>query len=114
MKITLPIFLELVKYEIVEGGKYLWKCYGDNVWYWDSLGGDGFDYNAGYSIVFDTVTQEVYEVSCYALKDTYVYHNSKYKEAYNQECLDRKVDIDHIEVSYLEMYDLFYHDELQN
>lgn len=113
MKITLFEFLELMSYSINEGGRYLWKCYGDNAWYWDYWGKDVIDFDTGFSIVFDKLTQEVYEVSCYALEDSYVYRNSNYKDAYDQECLDRKVIIDPIEVSYDEMMKMI-SDAVQN
>ena len=60
--ITMREWLDLVQYKITEGTQYMWTCYGDNAYTlssWNGIHGKG-----GYSfdIVFDTKTQEVYEV----------------------------------------------------
>ena len=119
MKMTLEDFLKGINYKITEGERYLWSCYGNNAWYWDSWGDDGKDLHNGFSVVFDTESKEVFEVTCYSSNDVYVYHNPKFTDLYKKECLDRKVPIYASEVTYSQFCRLMYPtsdeiDELQD
>jgi hypothetical protein len=61
--LTIKEWMELVDYRITEGSDYGWHCYGDNVYCIDSWNNsqDGHSF----SIIFDTKTQEVYEVQAH-------------------------------------------------
>ena len=65
--ITMQEWMELVKYKISEGGMYGWECYGYNAYFLDSRSSYDVMYNKGYNftIIFDTATQEVYEVQAH-------------------------------------------------
>jgi hypothetical protein len=70
--ITMKEWMELVDYRITEGSPYGWQCYGSDVYCLDSWNGehDGFSF----TIIFNTRTQEVYEVQAH----DYV-HNRAYR-----------------------------------
>lgn len=75
------------------GSEYGWKCYGTNA--------RSLDYESNYatgSCVFDTTTQEVYEVnvefSDYAEKRPYRWLNPLFKHVMYEEALYRSVDAD--------------------
>jgi len=116
---TLEDFLKGIDYKITEGGRYLWDCYGNKAWVWDSWGDDGEDFNSGFGVVFDTESKEVFEVTCYSLKGTYVYRNPKFTDIYIKEFLDRKAQRYSSEVTYSQFCRLMYPssdeiDELQD
>jgi hypothetical protein len=83
--ITLKEFMEAVNYRITEGSAFMWQCYGNNAYALDSWNGDQDGHSAG--IVFDTRTQEVYQVTAYdyAQERAYRLINPAYKEAYEEE-----------------------------
>ena len=56
-------WMELVDYQITEGGDYGWGCYGPNSYTIDSWNGVHGRGGYSFSIVFSTKTQKVYEVS---------------------------------------------------
>jgi hypothetical protein len=56
-------WMELVDYQITEGGDYGWSCYGPNSYTLDSWNGVHGRGGYSFSIVFSTKTQKVYEVS---------------------------------------------------
>jgi hypothetical protein len=89
--ITLKEFMEVVNYRVTEGSDYCWNCFGDNAYSlsaWNGIHGKG-----GWSanIVFDTQTQETYEVDIcdYTNDRAYRIINSEYKQAYIDESDDR-------------------------
>jgi hypothetical protein len=90
--ITLKQFMETVDYRITEGSDYQWDCYGYNAYCLDSWNGD----QAGHSltIIFDTKTQEVYEVQAhdYARNRAYRLINPEYKSALESEATDRGIN----------------------
>ena len=61
--ITLKEFMELVDYRITEGSSYYSSEYSDNAYSLDSWNGLHETGGHSTSIVFDTVTQEVFEVT---------------------------------------------------
>lgn len=69
--ITLKEWMEVVDYRITEGSNYLWDCYGPDSYSLDSWNGnhDG----CGFSIIFDTKTQVVYEVQSHDYKNDRAY-----------------------------------------
>ena len=89
--VTLKDFMEAVGYRITEGSNYGWYCYGGNAYTLDSWNGDQDGHSA--SIVFDTKTQEVYEVSVYDYTRNRAYRmiNPAYKDAHTAECNNRSI-----------------------
>jgi len=85
--------METVNYRITEGSDYCWSCYGYNAYTLGSWNGDS---DTGYSvdIVFDTVTQTVYEmnVSDYKNQRAYRWINSDFREKFQTESKERYVD----------------------
>ncbi len=90
--ITLKEWMEVTGYRITEGSDYLWNCYGPNAYRMDSWNGEQDGFSA--SIVFDTRTQEVYEVSTYDYTRNRAYRliNPAYVEQHKQEALDQGVN----------------------
>lgn len=84
--ITLKQWFETVDYRITEGSDYTWRCYGPNAHVLDSWNGkqDGHSF----SVVFDTKTQEVYEVQAhdYRRGRAYRWFGSGCEERYKNEC----------------------------
>lgn len=91
--ITLQQFLEAGQYRITEGSTYGWQCYGPNAYSLDVQAGDWQSNSA--HIVFDRVTQEVYQVTCYDYKNERAYRlfgNDDVRRMCEAEALVRKVD----------------------
>lgn len=78
-------FLEVVNYRITEGDRYGWNCYGPNAYTMDSWNGHHDGHSL--SIVFDTATQTVYEMSACDYKHNRAYRwiNPEYRDAYSNE-----------------------------
>ena len=102
--ITLEAAIKLAKYQITGGAEFQWKCYGSNARYLD------FETNpnkVSFALVFDTVTQEVYEVTVcdYAKENCYRIINPDYKEDYIYEAESRNVDHSQAydDVSYIDL-----------
>jgi hypothetical protein len=91
--ITIKEFMEIIDYKITEGSDYGWQCYGANAHRLDSWNGSHDGHSV--SIVFDTKTQEAYEVSAYDYRNNRAYRliNPNYKVAHNDEANSRGVDI---------------------
>ena len=87
--VTLKEFMEAVNYRITEGSEYGWQCYGPNAYALDSWNGEQDGHSAG--IVFDTRTQEVYQVTAYDYTRERAYRliNPAYKEMHDEEGQDR-------------------------
>ncbi len=88
--ITLKEWMEVVKYRISEGSDYCWTCYGPNAYCLDSWDGNNFEGHS-FSVIFDTRTQEVYEVQAHDyLRDrAYRMINPAYSAHYQKECKER-------------------------
>lgn len=90
--ISLKDFMEVCNYRITEGSNYGWSCYGHDAYTLDSWNGvqDGY----GLTIIFDTKTQEVYEVQAhdYLYNRAYRLINPNYKDQYYAEACNRNVD----------------------
>ena len=70
--ITMKEWMEMIAYRITEGSDYGWQCYGPDAHALDSWNGDHDGHS--FTIIFDTKTQEVYEVQAH----DYV-HNRAYR-----------------------------------
>lgn len=90
--ITLKQWMEIVNYRISEGSDYQWECYGDNAHRLDAWNGEQDGHS--HSIVFDTKTQEVYEVTCYDYRNTRAYRfmNPDFVKKHKKEAKRRQVD----------------------
>lgn len=89
--ITLKQFMEAVDYRITEGSDYQWQCFGPDAYCLDSWNGDQQGHTV--SIIFDTRTQEVYQVMAYDYSRDRAYRmtNPDYKADFDAECEDRDV-----------------------
>ena len=92
--ITMKEWMELVEYRITEGSDYTWECYGPNAYSLDSWDGR---YEDGHSfcIIFDTKTQEVYEVEAhdYLHQRAYRMINPDYAKKHKKECKREDVNL---------------------
>jgi hypothetical protein len=86
-------FLKSTKYKINDGFEYLWSCYGENVF---SIGREScvrgkFTYSTG--CIFDTKTQNVYEVNFWDYKKRKVFRwiKKSYLKKYKAEARSRNV-----------------------
>ena len=89
--ITIKDFMTTVDYRITEGSDYGWQCYGPNAYRMDSWNGDQNGHSI--SMVFDTRTQTVYEISAYDYGNDRAYRwiNPEYRSAHDNESEDRGV-----------------------
>lgn len=89
--ITLKDFMEIVDYRITEGSDYQWACFGPTAYRLDSWNGDQNGHTV--SVLFDTHSQEVYQVEAFDYSNERAYRmtNPKYKDLYNEECEHRDV-----------------------
>jgi hypothetical protein len=103
--ITVKEFMEIIDYKITEGSGYGWQCYGTDAYRLDSWNGSHDGHSV--SIVFDTKTQEVYEVSAYDYRNERAYRliNPDYKFAHDDEASGRGVDINQAwdDVNYIDL-----------
>jgi hypothetical protein len=88
--ITIEEFLQTVGHRISGGSEYQWNCFGPDARYLDSEFPDR--YSA--SIVFDTLTQVVYEATVcdYSANRAYRWLNPDFKSAYDAEAQHRNAD----------------------
>ena len=97
--------MEIIDYKITEGSGYGWQCYGTDAYRLDSWNGSHDGHSV--SIVFDTKTQEVYEVSAYDYRNERAYRliNPDYKSAHEDEASGRGVDINQAwdDVNYVDL-----------
>jgi hypothetical protein len=103
--ITVKDFMEVVNYRITEGGDYGWQCYGPNAYRLDSWNQDQDGHSV--SIVFDTQTQTVCEVTAYDYSRERAYRliNPDYREAHANEAVYRGVEANEAwdEVNYVDL-----------
>ena len=90
--ITIKDFMEVVNYRITEGSEYYWNCFGPKAYCLTSWNGKQDGHSL--SLVFDTETQEVYQVDIcdYAKEKAYRWTNPAYVKAYKDEAKTRNVD----------------------
>jgi hypothetical protein len=91
--ITMKEWMELVDYKITEGSDYGWQCYGPNSYCLDSWNGVHGAGGYGFSIVFSTKSQKVYEVSVcdYTNNRAYRMINPKFVEKHRKEAEHKSV-----------------------
>ena len=103
--ITLKEFMEICDYRITEGSEYCWQCFGPSAYRLDSWNQDHEGHSV--SIIFDTQTQEVYEVSAYDYRNNRAYRliNPDYKDAHDDEASNRNVDFNQAwdDVNYVDL-----------
>jgi hypothetical protein len=90
--LSLKEWMEIVNYRITEGGDYGWECYGYNAYMLDSWNGEQDGHS--FSIIFDTKTQEVYEVQAhdYVHQRAYRMINPNYQPKHMMEVAGRSSD----------------------
>lgn len=90
--ITMKEWMEIVNYRITEGSDYCWKCYGDNAYILDSWNGEQDGHS--FVIIFDTKTQEVFEVQAhdYVHNRAYRMVNPDFQKKLKKESKRRDVD----------------------
>jgi hypothetical protein len=90
--ITLKEFFEVTNYRISEGSDYGWECYGSNAYRLDAWNGDQDGHS--HSIVFDTKTQEIYEVTSYDYRNKRAYRlmNTEFVKKHKKESKRRQVN----------------------
>jgi len=105
--ITLNEWMDLISYKVTGGGNYEWSCYGLNSYALDSWNGHHGDGGFSFGIIFDTTTQDVFEVSVcdYSRNRAYRIINPDYKPAHDSEAKTRSVsscqawdDVDYIDL----------------
>ena len=103
--ITLKEFFEVTNYRISEGSDYCWDCYGSNAYRLDAWNGDQNGHS--HSIVFDTKTQEVYEVTSYDYRNNRAYRllNPDFVKKHKKEAKRRDVNFDEAwdDVNYIDL-----------
>jgi hypothetical protein len=103
--ITLKEWMAVVGYRITEGSDYGWNCYGPNAYRLDSWNGEQNGHS--FNIVFDTITQVVYEANAhdYANNRAYRLCNTAFIKAHDQEATERGCDINEAweDVNYIEL-----------
>ena len=84
--------METVDYRITEGGDYGWECYGPDAHMLDSWNGNQDGHS--FTIIFDTKTQEVYEVQAHDYVRTRAYRmvNPDFKKKLKKEAKRRDVN----------------------
>lgn len=84
--------METVNYRITEGSDYGWQCYGHDAYMLDSWNGDHDGHSL--TIIFDTKTQEVYEVQAhdYVNERAYRLINPDYAKKNKKEARKRDVN----------------------
>jgi hypothetical protein len=98
MQITLKDILDAVEYRISGGSDFLWQCFGTNARFLGFANPSGEEYG---DIVFDTKTQEVYNIVAYPTDTAHgvEWINPKFKEAYFNEAETKNVtDIERLKL----------------
>lgn len=92
--LTMKQWMDAVNYRITEGSEYGWSCYGDHAYNLDSWDGDQDGVSS--SIILDTVTQAVYEISVcdYSKNRAYRLINPDFRSAHDKEARNRNISID--------------------
>ena len=102
--LTLKDWFEIVDYRISEGSDYGWNCYGTHSYQLDSWKEISVN---GFSIIFDTKTQEVYEVQVHDYKNNRAYRliNPLFYTQYMNEADNRGVSCNNAwdDVSYIDL-----------
>ena len=91
--ITLKDYMECISYRITESSEYLWNCYGPNAYSLDS--GSSYGENT-VSVVFDKITQEIYQMEAwdFANRRSYRWINPNYIDAIKAESKKRNINFE--------------------
>lgn len=89
--LSLKEWMEIVDYKITEGSTYGWQCYGYNAYCLDSWNGEHEGHS--FTIIFDTKTQEVFEVQAHDFRNSRAYRmiNPNYVQTHTKETTNRGV-----------------------
>lgn len=99
-------FIQAIQYKITDGEKYGWNCFGIDSYF---LNSDSVDDLYSAQCVFDTKTQEVYQITMWdnAREHHYIWNNPLYKQLYFEESTSRNCNpleaIDNIQYTELEV-----------
>ena len=93
--ITLKDFMECINYQVNDGSKYEWNCYGPDarsMEYWNQQHDNG----VSVTIIFDSKTQFVYEMEAwdYEPRRYYRWVHPGYIDAMKEECMRRGLDFE--------------------
>jgi len=90
--IAMKDWMEMVNYRITEGSEYGWQCYGPDAYMLDSWNGEHDGHS--FTIIFDTKTQEVYEVQAhdYVHNRAYRIINENFRKKMKKEAKHRGVN----------------------
>jgi len=90
--LSLKEWMEVVDYKITEGSTYGWQCYGYNAYCLDSWNGNHDGHS--FTIIFDTKTQEVFEVQAHDFRNNRAYRmiNPAYLSQHTSETTTRGVE----------------------
>ena len=103
--ITLRDFMEVTDYKITEGSDFLWDCYGPDVHSLDSWNQSQLGHTV--HVVFDTSSQEVYEMSVcdYSKNLAYRWMNPEYIKDYLDEAKSKGINpyMAYDEVNYIDL-----------
>lgn len=86
---TLSEILLASEFKIIGGCQYLWPCFGPNARYLD-IGFGSTDQVA--SVVFDSLTQEVYSTEIFHDTQAWRWIDSRYVLDYTNECRERGIN----------------------
>jgi hypothetical protein len=102
---TMQQWMEMVGYRITEGSDYGWESYGYNAYMLDSWDGD--QNGSSFTIIFDTKTQEVFEMQAHDYKNQRAYRliNPNYAPKRMMEAAGRGSDADNAweDVDYVDL-----------
>ena len=89
--LSLKEWMEIVDYKITEGSTYGWQCYGYDAYCLDSWNGNHDGHS--FTIIFDTKTQEVFEVQAHDFRNDRAYRmiNPQYAPDHTKESATRGV-----------------------
>jgi sarcosine oxidase delta subunit len=92
---TLKEFLDTIDCRITDGSEYCWQCFGPNAYTIESWNGE-HETGRSFDVIFDTVTQEVFEMTAHDNQRarSYRWINPDYAQALRNEAQQRKVDVD--------------------
>ena len=88
---TIGKFLSAFNYQIAEGSKFYWTCYGDNAWCVDTKFDPDIDSPADGTIVYDTLTRVVYQVELCVDTTYWRWVNPHYTQALEREYQHRGI-----------------------
>lgn len=92
--ISLKDYLETVDYRVCEGSEYMWSCFGEHAWRFNAMDADGNNWSV--EAIFDTRTQEVYEIAAcdYARRLAYRWQSPEFAQAHADEAAEKLVRVD--------------------